>query len=530
MRYQNICFILSTTATLCACSAAPGERVTASLAPRETLDSRQEPIQLSKYPGAPHQDRDGNLWFSSAFDGVTRYDGKDFVTFTTKDGLADDGLRGIIEDDDGTLWFATRSGLSKYDGKSFTTLTEYEGSDFKFDGFGKEGDHRELWGVLRDSKGTLWIATMDGVFRHDGKAFHRFPLPVTAPAGAFEFTPKMVYDVFEDRAGNLWFGTDGAGAIRFDGENMTVYTEKTHGLCSDRICEVLEDCDGNMWFGSSGGGVSRFDGEKFETFLRSEEFSKHTGWGRYMGLHLDRDGHVWFGRSMTGGGVDRFNGKTFEYFGDEAGLAGGGIPSLREDRNGDMWFGTTAGVYRFDGERFENFTRNAPFHVEKPAAINLEEWPSEIIELPPGFAQGLPSGVESLRFAPGWRDPNADGFWSYVFAMWIDEAIPDAKRLTDIMESYYEGLMTAVAGAEAEQFGGDMAQVEVMRVAPREFEMQMKLIDAFGDLEPIELRGVISTKVDSEASSILRISVSPQSEGHSVWRELEAALAGIRKP
>lgn len=40
----------------------------------------------------------------------------------------------------------------------------------------------------------------------------------------------------------------------------------------------------------------------------------------------------------------------------------GGLPcpSIREDRDGALWFGTTAGVYHYDGKRFINFSRSDP--------------------------------------------------------------------------------------------------------------------------------------------------------------------------
>jgi len=533
MRNHHTCILLSLSALLFACNAARGESESAASAQSTSRDANepaQAPVQISEYPGAPHQDRDGNLWFGTVQAGLTRYDGKEFVTFTMKDGLAGDSIRGTMEDKDGILWFATTKGLSKYDGESFTTLAEYEGTYSTAGSFSGAGNHRDLWDVMRDRNGELWIASMDGAFRHDGKSFVRFPMPVVAPEGVFEFAPKMVYEIFEDKVGDLWFGTDGAGVVRYDGEKMIVYTEKGDGLASDRVCEIEQDLEGNMWFGTSGGGVSRYDGERFETFLRTETFSKHTGWGRYMAVHVDRAGHVWIGCSITGGGVYRYDGKTFEYLSEDAGLGKGGVPSIREDRNGNLWFGTTAGVYQFDGERFINFTKSDPFKVDPPPAISFEDWPTEIIALPPDFAPELPTGVESLLFAPGWRDPSADGFWAYAFVMWIDEAAPDAARIIELMESYYEGLMTAVAGPEAERFGGDMAQIEVVQSAPGQFELKMHLINSFGELEAIELLGLIETVAESESKSSVRIQVSPQPNGHDIWRALDAAVASIRKP
>ena len=350
---------------LCACSPVaplaplvPEAQAPESSSPSSPTARQPEPagVQLAQYPGAPFEDRRGDLWFSTVFEGLIRYDGTGFVTFTKEDGLAADSIRDILEDDEGVLWVGTTGGLSRYDGESFTTLTDYGDLEVA-NALAEGGDHRDIWDVHFDRHGTLWIATADGAYRRDGSAFVPFPMPVVASGESFEFTPRMVYCIFEASDGVLWFGTDGAGAVSYDGTSMRVYTADGDGLCSDRICVVLEDSRGDLWFGTSGGGVSRYDGTAFTTHLRSPEFSIHTGWGRFMDILEDRDGDVWFGVSSAGGGVYRYDGEAFEYLGEEDGLGRGGVPDLSLDRDGNLWLGTTSGVYRHDGERFVNFTR-----------------------------------------------------------------------------------------------------------------------------------------------------------------------------
>jgi len=327
-----------------ACSATPGDRTV------------ETPPQLDLYPGAPFEDRDGRLWFSTVGGGLVRFDGKSFRVFTRSDGLASDVLRGIAEDEDGTLWIATTEGVSLFDGESFRTLTDYGDIPFTRSFYG-HGDHRDVWDVFQDDGGTWWIATVAGVFRHDGERFVPFELPAVAAPGASEFGPRMVYDIDRDRDGALWFCTDGAGAIRYDDDGFTRYTAEEHGLASDRVCTVLQDARGDHWFGTSDGGVARFDGATFTTWLRSDVFSKHTGWGRYLAIHEDREGSVWFGVSAAGGGVYRYDGTSFQRFSGEHGLGDGGVPSIREDRSGHLWLGTTKGVYRWDGAGFVRFGR-----------------------------------------------------------------------------------------------------------------------------------------------------------------------------
>jgi len=366
MHIQQSFFALPLIVVIASCTAAhddsslsKSENRSSTTSQQDTGNNKVAPVQISQYPGAPLEDRNGNLWFGTVLDGLIRYDGNEFVTFTKEDGLGGNMIRDIVEDEEGTLWVATSGGLSNFDGESFTTLVDYEPIKIE-NSFSEHGNHRDLWDILIDRNSDIWIATIDGVFRFDGELLTRFSMPVIASREKSEFAPKMVYCIYEDNDGDIWFGTDGAGVVRYDGESTVVYTSSSDGLSSDNVCEILQDKQGDFWFGTSNGGISHFNGHKFTTHLRNKEFSKHTGWGRFMSIHQDRNGDVWFGASQAGGGVYRYNGDSFEYFSENNGLGTGGVPSIREDRSGNVWFGTTAGVYFFDGEDFVNFTKDNP--------------------------------------------------------------------------------------------------------------------------------------------------------------------------
>lgn len=161
------------------------------------------------------------------------------------------------------------------------------------------------------------------------------------------------------------------------------------------------------------------------------------------------------------------------------------------------------------------------------SADELSQWGSETIPLPPGFAPELPSGMETLRFAPNWRDAETANFWSYAFAMRIDESMPDAARLDEILELYYDGLMAAVADGN---LGPDPADAEVTQGAPNEYEARIQFPDAFGDLRPIDLRMVIDVVPSGEESTTLYIQASPQPKTHEIWRRLQAVVGSIELP
>ncbi len=163
----------------------------------------------------------------------------------------------------------------------------------------------------------------------------------------------------------------------------------------------------------------------------------------------------------------------------------------------------------------------------RPGAVSIEGWQAETFPLPPGFAPQLPSGVESLRFSPGWRDPGAEGFWSYAFVMWIDEPAPDAARIKAMLEAYYNGLMASFAADKGKDLSATPARVDVARAGTGRYEARMRLVDAFATFEPINLRVLVGTVARSGAHSAVSVQVSPQPKEHEIWRSLGAAVADI---
>lgn len=330
--------------------------------PAPPQEEGKAPRQLGQYPGSPFEDREGNLWFSIVGEGILRFDGKEYTSFTTENGLPGNIVRETMEGEGehAGLWFGTDGGLVHFDGTDWTVMADYADPELKKagPGFSGKGFHRDIWGMHRDRKGVLWLATLDGVFYLEDSKLKRLHLPALEPKHPFEFTSRMVYCIFEDVDGALWFGTDGAGAIRYDGKEQVVYTE-ADGLCGNHVSAILRDKRGDLWFGTSGGGISRLHEGEFSTHLRYETYQDHgVGWGRFLCLYEDLQGYVWFAVSGPGGGVYRFDGEDFRYFSTDDGLIEGGVYSIKEDRKGTLWFGSTAGVFTFDGERFHNFTRN----------------------------------------------------------------------------------------------------------------------------------------------------------------------------
>ena len=282
-----------------------------------------------------------------------------FSSFSKLQGLKHSTIGCMLQDKSGNLWFGTSGGVSKYDGKSFTHFTEKEGLS-----------NNIVLSMLEDKSGNLWFGTYGGVSKYDGKSFTHF----TEKEG---LSNNFVRSILEDKSGNLWFGTSG-GVSKYDGKSFTHFTEK-EGLSNNTVLSMLEDKSGNLWFGTSGGGVSKYDGnrvEAIEAALQKGEiipertqqdlkkingklvksfthFTEKEGLSNNVVRSIleDKSGNLWFG---TSGGISKYDGKTFTHFTEKEGLSNNNVRSILEDKVGNLWFGTYGGgVSKYDGNRVE---------------------------------------------------------------------------------------------------------------------------------------------------------------------------------
>ncbi|RKU20608.1 hypothetical protein C6503_05595 [Candidatus Poribacteria bacterium] len=108
---------------------------------------------------------------------------------------------------------------------------------------------------------------------------------------------------------------------------------------------------------------------------------KHGTWKNYTyldglkdnyidSIYQDRDGFLWFG---TSGGASRYDGEKFVNFTTDEGLASDSIRGIHEDKAGHLWFSTWGvGVSRYDGDKFTNFTTDEGLASNFVSAIHQD--------------------------------------------------------------------------------------------------------------------------------------------------------------
>ncbi|HEX9759022.1 MAG TPA: two-component regulator propeller domain-containing protein [Nitrospiria bacterium] len=315
---------------------------------------------------------DGPFLWMGLPSGIIKYDTRTqdrhqiYTISNTQAGFLARGIYKIKIDPEGNKWVATYGGgLSKFDGKQWTTFTPYGAGSTIYgptwmiytpgEGLG------DLWvyDMVFGSKGEMWVATWEGASRFDGNRFTTY----SEEAGLAD---KWVYSIAWEGDHILWFGTEG-GVTRFDGSSWESYSHQdglgadptrlgtanlfrpntSHHAQSEKkvgepnpnyVLAIAIDQNHHKWFGTWGAGLTRFDGSTWTTYTRNEGLG-----GNFIhALSMDHEGNLWAG---TDGGVSWYDGKQWHTLTTQDGLMDNNVFSFAFNKK-EKWIGTWKGLNR----------------------------------------------------------------------------------------------------------------------------------------------------------------------------------------
>jgi len=196
--------------------------------------------------------------------------------------------------------------------------------------------------AMLDSKGNLWFGTQGtGLIRYNGMSFQKY-------STQHGLGGTWITSIFEDSKGNLWMGILQGGFMKYDGRAFTNYTAST-GYDVGPVRGICEDNEGMIWLSGQQGAL-RFDGKAIKNYTERDGLVNNFVWD----AKKDSKGNIWF---ATNYGISKWDGKTFTNYSRRNGFAGRDVRSIFEDSKGNLWFSTLGtGVFRFDGNQFTNFT------------------------------------------------------------------------------------------------------------------------------------------------------------------------------
>ena len=260
-----------------------------------------------------------------------RYD-----VWKTEQGLPQNSVKGILQTQDGYLWFSTRFGVVRFDGVAFRVFDRFNTPELSYDNCV----------ALAEDQGdrSLWLGTMFGVVRYKDQSFKGYRL-VTGVG------MDRIWSICSSADGGLWVAAN-FSLQRLNGEKVTRYTVED-GLHGREVRSVLEDEQKQLWIGTNIG-LERRDPVtgRFTEIWRS----RHSEDESVSCLFKDRSGVVWAG-TFRSGMIRWQNGKATTYT-TRDGLPANRVDLITEDQESNLWFCTGNGkLVRFRDGKFTQFGR-----------------------------------------------------------------------------------------------------------------------------------------------------------------------------
>ncbi len=333
--------------------------------PQLAINQKTDTLKFTSGIRSIFHDSKGNYWFGSIREGVAVYNGISFTYLSINEGLSDNQVLSIQEDEDGNIWLETQSGVNSYDGKKIVnhTPSDLEKTQAKF----PIQEVENLQGQWMKSENDLWFGAgiKEGVYRFDGQKLTYLAFP---PHKVLNLHDNLfaVTSISEGKNNRIWMSTY-AGVFGYDGSDFTIINDETLGfdrkIAPLHIRSILEDSKGKLWIGNNGIGVLVKEGDSIINFSAQHNLI-HPKSGRkgdkslpgtlehVFSIAEDNKGNIWFGDRDAG--IWKYDGQKMTNYTKKDGLSNDNALSIFEDNKGQLWFGMEDGkIYTFNGKDFE---------------------------------------------------------------------------------------------------------------------------------------------------------------------------------
>jgi len=302
-----------------------------------------------------YQDNEGYIWFGT-YAGAVKFNGRDMVTYDINDGMVSNNVFDIKQDTLNNYYFATLSGISILSNNKFTTI--FENMSFKH--------------IYIDAKNNkwffgnngIWILTADGEKKQLSNTIKALPTNVNsitqdkneeftfvaASEGLYvlgenntikKINDEECYHVFLDEDEKLWVSSkSGLHYGDIDEFNTNEFGQKINeqiNIGNDVINKIYQTNDGAIWL------ISNF--RAYQLFTLKQKpiiFDKKIGLSgeRILSFFVDNEDNYWFGFS---GGVQKLTNKSLRIIYPDN--FNNKVNSIIHDNNNNMWFAFSNNIF-----------------------------------------------------------------------------------------------------------------------------------------------------------------------------------------
>jgi len=271
--------------------------------------------------------RDGTLWIGT-FSGLATWSAGKLTRYPMLDGLF---VTSLLEDREETVWAGILGGSKGTPTGRLCAIQSGSAQCYTQDGaFGSF-----VWGLYDDGSGNLWAGAESGFWRWKPGPPRRYaiPLPVT--------------DLSKGDDGRVLIAMSGAGLMQFAGGKVAPYpipgAINPNRPLPDRDVDsnkLLRDRDGGLWIGTVARGLIHVHHGRTDVFKKSDGLSSDI----ICGLFEDREGNIWV---STSAGLDRFREFPVTTVSVKQGLSSDRTHSVIAATDGSIWVATHDGLTRW---------------------------------------------------------------------------------------------------------------------------------------------------------------------------------------
>lgn len=323
-------------------------------------------------------------------------------SLSTKDGLSNNYVTSVLEDDKGFIWIGTYDGLNRWNGYEFEVFRHQKDNPNSMPG-------NFVLAMEKDNAGNIWIGTNnDGLVRYNisEQKFYRYQ---TEAADESSLPGNIIRSISTDSDGNVWIGTSyGLARYNVESDNFKrlpfpkglgfetivdvrriievspgkLLVQGSLGLFSldvtNNIMEKISypfqgndealftrnepiclDSKDNLWIGAPDKLIKyNLKSAKIETYQNTNT-SHSINSTTFSDIYEDKNQNIWIGTSNKGVNLYREESNDFSYIKEESnkqnGLSNNIITNIYEDSNSNIWFCTQEGGINYFNSGFRQF-------------------------------------------------------------------------------------------------------------------------------------------------------------------------------
>jgi len=231
--------------------------------------------------------------------GLAHYDKKNLANCGLSKIMGGQDINALAVSASGKLWVGTEeNGIVSFDGKEWHSYTTHDGLP-----------SNKIYTLTIDDQDNVWAGTWDGVAKFDGTGWS---VPYRVENGTL-FNNHVTAIAFDGEK-DIWIGhvSNGVSEYRQTDSKWIGYTATQNKLAGDKIRRIIvrpknAQQPESVWFATTDGGISRFEQGKWTTYRVEDGLPSN-----YVNdLALDRYNRIW---AATDKGVSYFDDKIWKLY------------------------------------------------------------------------------------------------------------------------------------------------------------------------------------------------------------------------